>query len=213
LKSGEHQFTPLAATPTINGLTNAMLTRNPNSLNSKNGTGMVNPFRLDRSQAATTDQNHNYGPEQSAFHAGMTDLFPASVGTAGPPPVPALAETQTSTTGINMGYYDGNSVTALWNYAQRFAMSDNSYDTNFGDHFVLMADWWNAQSVKAEVSGGSGYLASPARPVNLHVMECVPHGPAARPARNVGIGRTHRDVVPALQNQLISRFDAERRGL
>jgi phospholipase C len=31
-----------------------------------------------------------------------------------------------------MGYYDGNTVTALWNYAQHFAMSDNSYDTNFG---------------------------------------------------------------------------------
>ena len=28
-----------------------------------------------------------------------------------------------------MGYYDGNTVTALWNYAQHFAMSDNSYST------------------------------------------------------------------------------------
>ena len=31
-----------------------------------------------------------------------------------------------------MGYYDGNTVTALWNYAQNFAMSDNSYGTTFG---------------------------------------------------------------------------------
>ena len=31
-----------------------------------------------------------------------------------------------------MGYYDGNTVTAFWNYAQYFAMNDNSYDTNFG---------------------------------------------------------------------------------
>jgi phospholipase C len=31
-----------------------------------------------------------------------------------------------------MGYYDGNTVTALWNYAQHFAMSDNSYGTTFG---------------------------------------------------------------------------------
>ena len=31
-----------------------------------------------------------------------------------------------------MGYYDGNTVTALWNYAQHFAMSDNSYGTVFG---------------------------------------------------------------------------------
>src|SRR5712672_1517590 len=31
-----------------------------------------------------------------------------------------------------MGYYDGNTVTALWNYAQNFAMNDNSYSTGFG---------------------------------------------------------------------------------
>jgi phospholipase C len=33
---------------------------------------------------------------------------------------------------VVMGYYDGNTVTALWNYAQAFAMSDNSYSTTFG---------------------------------------------------------------------------------
>jgi phospholipase C len=31
-----------------------------------------------------------------------------------------------------MNYYDGNTVTGLWNYAQRFAMSDASYGTTFG---------------------------------------------------------------------------------
>ena len=31
-----------------------------------------------------------------------------------------------------MGYYDGNTVTAMWNYAQNFAMSDNSWSTSFG---------------------------------------------------------------------------------
>jgi phospholipase C len=31
-----------------------------------------------------------------------------------------------------MGYYDGNTVTALWNYAQHYAMSDNSFNTVFG---------------------------------------------------------------------------------
>ncbi len=31
-----------------------------------------------------------------------------------------------------MDYYDGNTVTGLWNYAQQFAMSDNSYGTTFG---------------------------------------------------------------------------------
>ena len=31
-----------------------------------------------------------------------------------------------------MDYYDGNSVTGLWNYAQHFAMSDNDYGTTYG---------------------------------------------------------------------------------
>jgi len=31
-----------------------------------------------------------------------------------------------------MNYYDGNTTTALWNYAQQYAMSDNSYSTTFG---------------------------------------------------------------------------------
>jgi phospholipase C len=35
-----------------------------------------------------------------------------------------------------MGYYDGNTVTALWNYAQSFAMNDNSFGTTFGPSAV-----------------------------------------------------------------------------
>src|SRR5882724_9151812 len=31
-----------------------------------------------------------------------------------------------------MGYFDGNTVTAMWNWAQRFAMSDNSWGTTYG---------------------------------------------------------------------------------
>ena len=42
-------------------------------------------------------------------------LFPVEVGTAGPP---SKGGGITSTTGLNMGYFDGNTVTALWNYAQ-----------------------------------------------------------------------------------------------
>jgi phospholipase C len=127
--SGEPQFRAAPGTPTVNGLRGTLLTNNPNATNPVNGTGATNPFRLDRSQAATNDQDHDYTPEQLAFDHGLMDAFPASVGTAGPPPTgtPILA-----TTGLTMGYYDGNTVTALWNYAQRFAMSDNSYDTNFG---------------------------------------------------------------------------------
>ena len=31
-----------------------------------------------------------------------------------------------------MDYFDGNTVTALWNYAQNYAMSDNNFDPQFG---------------------------------------------------------------------------------
>jgi phospholipase C len=129
---GEPQFTAAANTPTVNGLTNALMTQNPNYLSSANGKGASNPFRLDRSQAATADQNHSYTPEQMAVHGGLMDQFPANTGVAGPPPTPPLASTQGTTTGLTMGYYDGNTVTAMWNYAQRFALSDNSYGTTFG---------------------------------------------------------------------------------
>src|ERR1700734_3805840 len=128
--SGEPQFHAAPGTPSVNGLNHGLLTRNPNLVNSQvNGKGATNPFRLDRSEAATADQDHDYTPEQMAFDRGLMDAFPVSVGTAGPPPtnVPIAA-----TTGLTMGYYDGNTVTAMWNYAQRYAMSDNSYGTNFG---------------------------------------------------------------------------------
>jgi phospholipase C len=126
----EPPFFPQPGTPSVNGLTGALLTSNPNFLNATNSPGNLNPFRLDRSQAATADQDHSYTPEQEAFDHGLMDLFPNSVGVAGTPPFPPPSGVTTK--GLTMGYYDGNTVTALWNYAQRFAMSDNSYDTVFG---------------------------------------------------------------------------------
>ncbi len=126
---GEPAFYAFPNTPSVNGLGPAYMNNNANALNSANGTGALAPFRLDRSQAATADQDHNYLAEQMAYHNGLADLFPMATGTAGPPP---SSFPQATTTGLVMGYYDGNTVTALWNYAQHFAMSDNSYDTNFG---------------------------------------------------------------------------------
>src|SRR6266404_1337764 len=126
--AGEPGFRARRDTPTVNGLSQAVLTNNPN-LNPANGAGATNPFRLDRSQAVTRDQGHGYKAEQQAFDNGLMDLFPLFVGKAGPPPTGGGV---TSTTGLNLGYFDGNTVTALWNYAQHFAMSDNSYSTGFG---------------------------------------------------------------------------------
>ncbi|HEX4005517.1 MAG TPA: alkaline phosphatase family protein [Acidobacteriaceae bacterium] len=129
---GEPKFVAAWGTPSVNGLLQAgLMTANPNFLNTTaNGAGAMNPFRLDRSQAATNDMDHNYMPEQQAFDGGLMDSFPAFTGTAGPPP------SGQTTKGLVMGYYDGNTVTALWNYAQHFAMNDNAYGTNFGPSTV-----------------------------------------------------------------------------
>ncbi len=87
------------------------------------------------SQAGTNDQDHNYGPEQTAFDGGKMDLFPLSVGMSDDPLTLATetgAPTIATTTGLTMGYYDGNTVTAMWNYAQHYALNDHSFGSTFG---------------------------------------------------------------------------------
>jgi phospholipase C len=126
---GQPAFYAYQNTPSVNGLGPAFVSNNANATNTANGTGATPPFRLDRSQAATADQDHNYLDEQLAYHSGLVDLFPKAVGTAGPPPSANPAE---GTKGLVMGYYDGNTVTAYWNYAQHYSMSDNSYNTTYG---------------------------------------------------------------------------------
>jgi phospholipase C len=164
--AGEPQFHAGHGTPTVNGLSGALLTSNPNSLALGNDGNAANPFRLDRSQAVTQDQNHAYGPEQAAVHLGLMDLFPSKVGSAGPPPnAPPLT---VKTKGLTMGYFDGNTVTAFWNYAQHFAMSDNSYNTIFGPSTPGLLNLVSGQTnglaasingTGSETDGGSGSLS------------------------------------------------------
>ncbi|MGO9454818.1 MAG: phospholipase C [Candidatus Binataceae bacterium] len=115
--SGEPAFVADPDTPSVNGLTETLLTSNPNG---------VNPFRYDRSQAFTCDADNGYMAEQQQFDMGLMDMFPAFT------VVPSGCPDYGHGSGFVMGYFDGNTVTALWNYAQRFAMSDNSYNTTFG---------------------------------------------------------------------------------
>jgi phospholipase C len=144
----ETPFTAKQNTPKVNNLVNPLdvnnnfaplagvnlLTNNPNNNpnapvapnnNKLNGSGASNPIRLSPSQALTNDQGHNEGPEESAYNNGNMDGFPAFVGTSGPPPA-GIGKA------LVMGYFDGNTVTALWNYAQNFALNDNSYTSQFG---------------------------------------------------------------------------------
>jgi len=184
---GEPKFFARPGTPTVNGFTNALLNNNPN-LNPANGTGATNPFRLDRSQAVTADQNHDYTAEQQAFDAGALDLFPEFAGTAGPPPAGGGV---TSTNGLNLGYFDGNTVTALWNYAQHFAMSDNSFSTTFGPSTPGVINLTSGQTNGAAagsdgtVDGGNGSLTIIGDPDPLNDV-CSGSGQAQLSGKNIG---------------------------
>ena len=126
---GEPLFEPAKNTQRdINNLLSnpALLESNPN-LNAANGAAASNPFRLDRTQANTADQSHAYTSEQKAYDGGKNDLFPLDTGSGTSGGAGAFG-----TKAQVMGYFDGNSVTAFWNYAQNYAMSDNAWTDTFG---------------------------------------------------------------------------------
>jgi phospholipase C len=142
--AGEPPFYAAPDTPPVNGLLGPLT---PSNLNE------FAPFRLDRSMAVTCDNDNHYTDEQKAYDAGLLDKFvqDTSNNAAG------------CTPGLAMGYYDGNTVTALWNYAQHYAMSDNFYDTEFGTtvmgHLNLISGLTHqtspTQSVKGKIANGS----------------------------------------------------------
>jgi phospholipase C len=122
-------FHAAPGTPSVNGLSGSLLTNNPNGSNPRR-LDPGDPHAPNVNDLLTCDQNHAYTPEQFAFDNGKMDQFTAAGGTA--------TTTGTSPTGQScqasdvMNYYDGNTVTALWNYAQHFALNDNSFGTTFG---------------------------------------------------------------------------------
>ena len=161
--SGEPAFHAVDDTPSVNGLgtlidgqpQGVLLTNNPNANNPANGSSASNPFRLDRSQASTCDQDHSYGDEQKAFDQGQMDAFPASTGSGN-----CGGYDYGKGTGLVLGYFDGNTVTAMWNYAQHFALNDNSYGTTFGP-----------STPGAAQSGSRQYLSG-------YAQHCEPEGSA-----------------------------------
>jgi phospholipase C len=136
----------------------------PNSGAAFNGPNVANPFRLAPSQAATADQGHAPKPEQTAYDNGLMDQFPGSTGTAGPPPSVLSGAGIEHTKGLVMGYFDGNTVTALWNYANHFAMNDNTYTSQFGPStpgaINLIAGQTNGLAAYTKVVSGGALLHS-----------------------------------------------------
>ncbi|MGN6275665.1 MAG: phospholipase C [Solirubrobacterales bacterium] len=135
-------FTAAPHTPPVDGLEPAtskslppdlrhsadLLTENPNAALPQRLDSSATGLPGDAGGQLTCDQDHNYSDEQQAFDGGKMDRFVQSVGNAGgKTPFGTGCEAKTV-----MDYYDGNTVTGLWNYAQHYAMSDNSYGTTFG---------------------------------------------------------------------------------
>ena len=140
---GEPRFTALPGTPAPNGLTSTLLQSNPDT---------VAPFRLDRSEAVTCDNDNHYTDEQKAYNGGLIDQVSELLSGTGTGCTPNLS----------MGYYDGNTVTALWNYAQHFAISDNFFGSTFGTtvmgHLNLIAGQTHGatpNTVSGKVANGS----------------------------------------------------------
>ncbi len=164
-------FAARPGTPAVDGLTPATDPSLPASLRHSADltTAAANPnlsppLRLDSSADGlpggpggleTCDQDHNYSDEQQAFDGGKMDQFVQSVGAAN------TGHTPNGAASCNpaqvMDYYDGNSTTALWNYAQHFSMSDNSFGTTFGP---------SAPGAVNLASGNTGGVDGPAHQAN-----------------------------------------------
>jgi len=131
----------------VNGLSGALLIRNPNS---------TPPFRLDRSQAIVCDQSHDDTREQKAMDGGLMDQFVQDDGLASMNGCNDAGKGA----GLVMGYYDGNTVTALWNYAQHFALSDNFFSTTLGPSTLGHLNLASGQTSGATIVTDSGNAKS-----------------------------------------------------
>lgn len=131
---GEPEFTARPGTPSVNNLNGVLLTNNPNE---------TNPFRIGKLESYTCDQDHSYTREQQARNGGLMNQF---VRFDAEPPENSrqfCSQNEAGHWDTVMGYFDGNTVTALWNYAQQFAMGDNFFATTSGQstrgHLNLVA--------------------------------------------------------------------------
>jgi phospholipase C len=142
-----------------------------------------NPERLSPSEAFTSDQNHSYTPEQDADNGGAQDKFvqntesSSSVGCG----------VEYCAPGVSMDYFDGNTVTALWNYAQNYAMSDNNFDTVFGPSSPGAIDVTSGDT-------GNGYAAD-ANDTSTPGVETADAGSVYNPTNGTD-GTIYGDIDP-----------------
>jgi phospholipase C len=147
---------------------------------------LYNPQLLTPSEALTSDQNHGYAAEEKAVDGGKMDLFVQDTESATPA---AGCGTEYCPPGIVMDYYDGNTVTGLWNYAQNYAMSDNNWDTVFGPSTP------GALNLISGQTGGS-YAVNPITGVKV----TTPIPGAVSGLNSDGLGTIYGDPDPAFDD-------------
>jgi phospholipase C len=170
-KNGTHKVNGLYTKITNNGPVGPLLTSNPNT---------YNPARLTHSQALTCDQNHGYTAEQKAVNNGKMDQFVQNTSTDTCTGQPILY----GHPGLVMDYYDGNTVTGLWNYAQNYAMSQNNWDTTFGPSTPGALNLISGQT-------GGGYAVDPTSGAKVASPNAV------SPLNSDGLGTVFGDLDPA----------------
>ncbi len=196
---GEPPFQAAPGTPAVNGLTGPLLTSNPN---------LANPQRLSRAQAATCDQDHGYTHEQQAYDGGIMDLFVQFTGNgltlaqclaAEKNPTPAAGDSPNYAV---MDYYDGNTVTALWNYAQHYAMSDNSYSDTFGPSTPGAINVTAGNTFGAICGPSSAVYQAPTCTADPGSVAATPGSPTASgPGTNYSDADPNFDVCSATQDK------------
>ena len=158
-------FTAKPGTPKVNGLYAKITKTGPVGPLLLTGPGnnpnVYAPQRLTHSQALTSDQNHGYTAEEEAEDNGKMDMFVQDTQTS---PLSCSA-VEYCPPGIVMDYYDGNTVTAEWNYAQYYSMSDNNWDTSFGPSTpgavnVIAGDTSGAQALSPAWSATPGEVTT-----------------------------------------------------
>ncbi|HEX6117401.1 MAG TPA: alkaline phosphatase family protein [Solirubrobacterales bacterium] len=121
---GETPFEARPGTPPVDGLTPELRQDNPN---------LFNPYRLAPTDLLPCDPDHAMPEQERAINRGAMDMFVEESGDTCP----------SDEARWPMGYFDGNTVTAHWNYAQAFAMSDAFHADVLGPstpgHLALVA--------------------------------------------------------------------------